>query len=250
MTSTTSRPLSSRAALCDAIPVAWQAFFDRVLARCDAAAPADKRTDALFAFVEQEYAAARAGGTPIYPPHEQIFRAFESLSPDTVRVVLLGQDPYHGEGQAEGLSFSVPAGVKAPPSLRNIFKERESDLGIPAADASPSLVPWAQQGVLLLNTTLTVRAGAAGSHRKHGWEGLTDAILQELDTIRSPLVFLLWGADARKKRSLLQNPQHLILESEHPSPLSAYRGFFGSRPFSRINDYLAACGLAKIDWRT
>ena len=231
------------------IPIEWRAYFT-TLWDFERHAPADEIAARLFSTLNDEYSAAEAGGTPIYPPRSCIFRAFSEVTPDRVRVVLLGQDPYHGEGQAEGLSFSVPKGVKAPPSLRNIFKERESDLGIPAAGASPSLLPWAQQGVLLLNTTLTVRAGEAGSHRKRGWERFTDDILRQLDALPSPMVFLLWGADARKKAVLLHNPDHLIIESEHPSPLSAYRGFFGSRPFSRINDYLTAHGLNGIDWRT
>ena len=157
---------------------------------------------------------------------------------------------YEGVTVCEGLSFSVPRGVKAPPSLKNIFKERETDAGIPAAEASPCLLPWVKQGVLLLNTTLTVRAAQAGSHRKHGWEQFTDGVLRVLDEQPRPMVFLLWGADARKKKALLHNPDHLILESEHPSPLSAYRGFFGSRPFSQINAYLTAHALPPIDWQT
>ena len=200
--------------------------------------------------MEQEYAQAADGGTPVYPPRSKLFRAFEYFNPEELRVVLLGQDPYHAPGQAEGLSFSVPEGIKTPPSLKNIFKERERDLGIPAAGASPCLVPWAKQGVLLLNTTLTVRDGAAGSHRGHGWERLTDCMLQLLGQEERPLVFILWGADARRKRRLLSNPNHLILEAEHPSPLSAYRGFFGSRPFSAVNAYLCANGYTAIDWRT
>lgn len=236
--------MSNSGLCCGALPLpdAWCSLLDGVIS--------DAHADALWQFVCQEYQAAAQGGTPIYPPRSHIFRAFEAVSPADVRVVLLGQDPYHGEGQAEGLSFSVPADVKAPPSLRNIFKERESDLGIPSAGASPCLSHWAEQGVLLLNTTLTVRAGTAGSHRKHGWEQFTDGVFRVLGQEARPMVFLLWGADARKKKALLQNPNHLILESEHPSPLSAYRGFFGSRPFSKINAYLAAHGLPEIDWRT
>ena len=224
------------------LPAAWASLLGDILSPSQA--------QQLWQFVSEEYRAAAEGGTPIYPPRSMIFRAFDELPPENVRVVLLGQDPYHGEGQAEGLSFSVPCGVKTPPSLKNIFKERETDVGIPAANASPCLFPWVKQGVLLLNTTLTVRAAQAGSHRKHGWEPFTDGVLRVLDEQPRPMVFLLWGADARKKKALLRNPDHLILESEHPSPLSAYRGFFGSRPFSQINDYLTAHALPPIDWRT
>lgn len=232
------------------VPAAWQPIMHRAITKSDANAPLGKSSAALFAFIRQEYLSAAQGGPPIYPAASQIFRALEMVPPDQLRVVLLGQDPYHGAGQAEGLSFSVPQGIKAPPSLRNMFKERESDLGIPAMAASPSLLPWAKQGVLLLNTTLTVRAAEAGSHRKHGWELLTDALLGELDERETPTVFLLWGADARKKKALLRNPRHLVLESEHPSPLSAYRGFFGSQPYSKANAYLCAHGIPAIDWTT
>jgi len=228
------------------LPSSWVELLSPVLLQLQN----DARAAQLWTFVLEEYQAAEHGGVPIYPPFPHIFRAFAELPPNEVRVVLLGQDPYHGVGQAEGLSFSVPEGVKAPPSLRNIFKERETDVGIPAAGASPCLLPWVKQGVLLLNTTLTVRAGEAGSHRKRGWEQFTDGVLRVLDAQPRPMVFLLWGADARKKKALLQNPGHLILESEHPSPLSAYRGFFGSQPFSQINAYLTAHGLPEIDWRT
>ena len=224
------------------LPAAWASLLGDILSPSQA--------QQLWQFVSEEYRSAAEGGTPIYPPKSLIFRAFDELPPENVRVVLLGQDPYHGEGQAEGLSFSVPCGVKTPPSLKNIFKERETDVGIPAANASPCLFPWVKQGVLLLNTTLTVRAAQAGSHRKHGWEPFTDGVLRVLDEQPRPMVFLLWGADARKKKALLRNSDHLILEAEHPSPLSAYRGFFGSRPFSQINDYLTAHALPPIDWRT
>ena len=232
------------------IPPAWQEIFAATLWDLNLHRSADDAMQALLDFIGGEYAAAESGGIPIYPPLPQLFSAFAATPLKQVRVVLLGQDPYHGEGQAHGLSFSVPQGIRTPPSLRNIFKERESDLGIPAEGASPNLTPWARQGVLLLNTTLTVRAGAAGSHRKRGWEIFTDRILTHLDASDAPMVFLLWGADARRKRVLLQNPRHLVLESEHPSPLSAYRGFFGSAPFSKINAYLTEHGLAPIDWIT
>ena len=232
------------------IPAAWEDIFSRTLWNSREHCPVDASMAALIRFLSEEYAAAENGGTPIYPPQSELFRAFWETSPEQVRVVLLGQDPYHGAGQAQGLSFSVPDTVRTPPSLRNIFKEREADVGIPAENASPNLLPWAKQGVLLLNTTLSVREGAAGSHRKHGWEVFTDRILQELDTIDTPMVFLLWGADARKKTALLRNPSHLILQSEHPSPLSAYRGFFSSAPFSRINAYLEKNGRFPINWST
>lgn len=233
------------------IPAPWRNIFSDVLWDFALHAPANSDAESLLLFVDHEYRSANlSNSTAIYPPQKQLFRAFDIITPDDVRVVLLGQDPYHGPGQAEGLSFSVPNGIKPPPSLRNILKERESDLGIPASGASPSLLPWARQGVLLLNTTLTVRAGSAGSHRNHGWEKVTDHIIRLLDDSPAPMVFLLWGADARKKKKYLCNHEHLVLESEHPSPLSAYRGFFGSRPFSAINRYLEAHQLPPIQWET
>ncbi|MGB1699279.1 MAG: uracil-DNA glycosylase [Nannocystaceae bacterium] len=183
----------------------------------------------------------------VFPPSSEVFTALRLTPPSRVRVVLLGQDPYHGEGQAHGLAFSVPAGVKAPPSLRNMFKELRDDLGQPTP-AHGDLSSWASQGVLLLNTVLTVRAGEANSHQKRGWEPFTDALIRGLAGRAQPLVFVLWGNAARKKRRLIDAPHHEVLEGVHPSPLSAHRGFFGSRPFSAINAALERLGHPSIDW--
>ncbi len=183
----------------------------------------------------------------IYPPMEEVFYALRTTSYEDTRVLLLGQDPYHGPGQAHGMSFSVRPGVPLPPSLRNIYKELETDLGISPARHG-YLKSWAEQGVLLLNTTLTVRRGQAASHEAIGWRIFTDKIIALLNEKPGPLVFLLWGAHARSKKRLLTNPEHLILEAPHPSPLSAHRGFFGSRPFSAINEYLTMKGEAPISW--
>ena len=192
-------------------------------------------------------AAERAGGT-VYPPAGQVFAALEMTPPEAVRIVIVGQDPYHGENQAHGLSFSVPDGVKFPPSLRNIFKELAADLQIPPP-ASGDLSGWARQGVLLLNSTLTVRAHEAGSHRGHGWEAFTDAVLQAVNRISPPCVFILWGSDAQKKRPLIDETRHRVLAGAHPSPLSAYRGFFGSRPFSTANSLLQELGREPVNWQ-
>lgn len=183
----------------------------------------------------------------VFPQRENIFRAFESCEPDSVRVVILGQDPYHDNGQAHGLSFSVPVGMKHPPSLRNIFRELESDIGAGPREFG-DLSSWAEQGVLLLNTVLTVRAHEANSHRNQGWEQFTDAVIEELGSDSSPKVFLLWGKPAQSKSELINVPPHEILSAPHPSPLSAYRGFFGSRPFSQANQRLAEWGRKEIDW--
>jgi uracil-DNA glycosylase len=183
----------------------------------------------------------------IYPPQENVFAALDLTSPEDVRVVIVGQDPYHGPGQAHGLSFSVPRGVAIPPSLRNIFTELHDDLGI-APSRHGNLESWARQGVLLLNATLTVRSGEAGSHRGYGWETFTDAILGHLGRHTEPLVFVLWGSSARSKRTLIHD-RHTVIESAHPSPLSAHRGFFGSRVFSQINQHLARHRFTAIDWR-
>ncbi len=183
----------------------------------------------------------------IFPPEELVFSALSLTPPEQVRVVILGQDPYHGSGQAHGLSFSVQRGVRVPPSLRNIYAELQSDLGI-EAPLHGNLESWAHQGVLLLNTTLTVREGNAGSHAGHGWEKFTDAIISFLGSQQSHVVFVLWGSHAQKKSGLIQ-PQHTILTSAHPSPLSAHRGFLGSRPFSQINQALTAHSQQAIDWR-
>ena len=183
----------------------------------------------------------------IYPSGQNIFAAFEHTPFESVEVVILGQDPYHGVGQAHGLSFSVQDGVPHPPSLQNIFKELKDDLGcnIPK---SGNLTAWAKQGVFLLNTVLTVRASEANSHRNQGWENFTDAVIKTLSTQKEHLVFILWGSPAGAKASLIDGKKHLILRAPHPSPLSSYRGFFGSKPFSKSNDYLVAKGKKPIDW--
>ena len=193
--------------------------------------------------------AAAAAGT-VYPPRRDWFAALERTPPEAVRAVILGQDPYHGEGQAHGLSFSVKKGVAPPPSLVNIFKELESDLGFPPPDKNHGcLIPWAKSGVLLLNTVLTVRAHEANSHRGMGWEILTDEIIRKLNEREKPVCFILWGANAKAKIPLITEQRHLILTGAHPSPLSAYRGFFGGKYFSRANAFLEANGEAPVDWR-
>lgn len=186
-------------------------------------------------------------GCTIYPPGPQIFKAFELTPVDDVKVVILGQDPYHGPGQAMGLSFSVPDGIATPPSLRNIFKEVESDLGIEMS-GRPNLENWARQGVLLLNAILTVRAGAPASHSAIGWQQFTDSVIKYLSDKRQGIVFMLWGAFARSKAELIDHDRHLVLEAAHPSPL-ARGAFFGCRHFSRANEYLLSQGKEPIDWR-
>ena len=183
-----------------------------------------------------------------YPPGSLIFNAFDSTPFDKVKVVILGQDPYHEPGQAMGLCFSVPQGIQVPPSLVNIIKEINADLGTQIPVTCGDLSGWAQQGVLLLNATLTVRAHQAGSHQKHGWETFTDAAIQALSQQRSGLVILLWGSYAIAKKSLIDTTKHCVLTAPHPSPLSAYRGFFGCHHFSQANNYLAAHGQQPIDW--
>ncbi|MBR1681756.1 MAG: uracil-DNA glycosylase [Bacteroidaceae bacterium] len=196
----------------------------------------------LTAFVRQEYAAG-----PCYPPGSKIFNAFNTTPFDRVKVVILGQDPYHEPGQAMGLSFSVPEGVALPPSLRNIYGEIQQELGTPPP-ASGDLTRWAQQGVLLLNATLTVRRGQAGSHQGRGWETFTDAAIRALAREREHLVFLLWGSYAGQKAQFIDSARHLVLRSAHPSPLSAYRGFFGNHHFQLCNDYLIQHGIVPIEW--
>ncbi len=196
----------------------------------------------LTEFVRSEYATAT-----VYPPAGKIFAAFESCPFDDVKVVILGQDPYHGPGQANGLSFSVNPGVDIPRSLQNIYRELRDDLGI-EPPASGDLSRWASQGVLLLNATLTVRAASAGSHQGHGWEEFTDAAIRALADQREGLVFILWGAYAQRKGAFINRMKHCVIESPHPSPLSASRGFFGSRPFSRANAYLVAHGKTPVQW--
>lgn len=185
-------------------------------------------------------------GKKIFPPEEQIFSAFEQTPFNHVKVVILGQDPYHGLGQAHGLSFSVGAEVRLPPSLVNIYKELKSDLG--NAPSNGSLIHWAQQGVLLLNSVLTVEEGKAGSHHKKGWEQFTDKVIEILNREKNNLVFVLWGAPAQKKAAHVDDQKHLLIKSAHPSPLSSYRGFFGSKPFSKANDYLKAHHQREIAW--
>ena len=184
----------------------------------------------------------------VYPPSQDLFSAYELTPLETVKVVILGQDPYHEPGQAHGLCFSVRPGVDVPPSLVNIYQELHDDLGCRIPN-NGYLVKWAKQGVLLLNTVLTVRAHAANSHRGIGWEEFTDATIRILNEREQPIVFLLWGRPAGLKKSLLTNPKHLVLEAPHPSPLSAYRGFFGCRHFSQANAYLKRNGLTPIDWQ-
>jgi uracil-DNA glycosylase len=183
----------------------------------------------------------------IYPPEQDIFNALRLTPYDTVRVLILGQDPYHNEGQAHGLAFSVRPGVKAPPSLANIFKELRHDIGCPIPSHG-YLAPWAERGVLLLNTVLTVRAHEANSHKGKGWERFTDAVIQALSGRETPVVFVLWGSPAQKKVGLIDTTRHTIIQSVHPSPLSARSGFFGSKPFSQINAALRAAGAAEVDW--
>lgn len=184
----------------------------------------------------------------IYPDKHDIFNALHHTAYQDVKVVILGQDPYHGPGQAHGLSFSVKPGVPAPPSLVNIFKELETDLGCTIPN-NGYLMKWADQGVLLLNTVLTVRAGEPNSHKPLGWTRFTDHIISLLARRETPMVFILWGKNAQDKKALITNPKHLILQSVHPSPLSSYRGFFGSRPFSKANAYLEKQGMQPIDWQ-
>ncbi len=223
----------------DPIPDSWRAALDPVLASAEARK--------LGGWLRAEEDA----GKLIYPPRGQRLNALDWTPLDAVKVVILGQDPYHGAGQAHGLCFSVADGVKVPPSLVNIYKELESDLGIVRRDGG-NLEGWARQGVLLLNNTLTVEAGKAGSHAGRGWDALTDACIQAVVDRATPCVFILWGSHARKKAGrvsgLGHRDDHLVLTSPHPSPLSAYTGFHGSKPFSQANDFLVQHGLDPVDW--
>jgi uracil-DNA glycosylase len=196
----------------------------------------------LTDFVRAEYAATR-----IYPAGSLIFNAFEKTPFDMVKVVILGQDPYHEPGQAHGLCFSVNDGVTLPPSLQNIYRELYDDLGVQPRQ-SGNLEPWAEQGVMLLNATLTVRAHQAGSHQNRGWELFTDAVIHHIAEEKENVVFILWGSYAQRKGEFIDPTRHLIIKSAHPSPLSSYRGFFGSRPFSKANDYLMKTGQTPINW--
>ncbi|TNM27751.1 uracil-DNA glycosylase [Streptomyces sedi] len=196
----------------------------------------------LTAFVEEQ----RAAG-PVFPPEDEVFAALDATPFEDVKVLVLGQDPYHGAGQGHGLCFSVRPGVRVPPSLRNIYKEMHAELGLPIPD-NGYLMPWARQGVLLLNAVLTVRAGEANSHKGQGWERFTDAVIRAVSDRPDPAVFVLWGAYARKKLPLIDTERHVVVEGAHPSPLSAKK-FFGSRPFTRINEAIAAQGHSPVDWR-
>jgi uracil-DNA glycosylase len=228
----------------ETIPESWRAALDPVLAAAE--------TRKLGGWLTAEEAA----GKVVYPPRGTRLAALALTPLDAVRCVILGQDPYHGPGQAHGLAFSVQAGVKPPPSLVNIYKELEADLGLPRA-VTGDLSPWARQGVLLLNNTLTVEAGQAGSHAGRGWDAVTDAAVAAVAARAEPTVFILWGSHARKKasrvpalaRALGGSGHHLVLTSAHPSPLSAHNGFFGSRPFSQTNAFLEEHGRGSIDWR-
>ncbi len=223
----------------ESIPESWQPVLEPVLATPEARK--------LGGFLKAEEAA----GKPIFPPRGQRLRALELTPLDQVKVVILGQDPYHGPGQAHGLSFSVPEGVKVPPSLDNIYKELADDLGV-TPPGHGNLEHWARQGVLLLNNSLTVEAHKAGSHAKMGWSAITDAVVSAVAERDEPSVFILWGSHAQGKAAripaLAESDRHLVLKSVHPSPLSAYRGFFGSKPFSQANAFLETNGRGAIDW--
>jgi uracil-DNA glycosylase len=217
------------------LPDTWKAPLQGALAT--------QETLALQSFLDAEMAA----GKTLYPPQDAWFRALELTPLDKVRVVILGQDPYHGPDQAHGLCFSVPPGVRPPPSLLNIYKELESDLGLPRPTHG-FLEHWAKQGVLLLNSVLTVEMGKAGAHSKKGWEQFTDAIVRLVNDKPEPVVFMLWGAYAYKKAANVDTSRHLVLKAAHPSPLSAYNGFFGCKHFSQCNAFLVSNGLPPIDW--
>ena len=223
----------------EAVPESWRAALEPVLASA--------KSRALAQFLRAEEAAGKA----IYPPRGQRLASLALTPLDRVKVVIIGQDPYHGPGQAHGLSFSVPDGVRIPPSLTNIFKEQAADLGLPRP-GSGNLTPWARQGVLLLNAVLTVEQGQPGSHQGEGWEEITDAVIAAVAAKAEPCVFLLWGSHAQKKAQSVPGSlasHHLILTAPHPSPLSAHRGFLGCRHFSQANAFLEAQGRGKIDWR-
>lgn len=204
--------------------------------------------DASYFAVLKDFLISEKEKFQVFPPGSMIFSAFNLTPFNDVKVVLLGQDPYHGPGQAHGLCFSVPDGIAQPPSLQNIFKEIQNDLGLPIPK-SGNLEKWAQQGVLLLNAILTVRAHQAGSHQNRGWEEFTDAAIRKLSAHKDNLVFLLWGNYASAKENMIDSNRHLILKSPHPSPLSASRGFFGNKHFSKTNTYLRTHGISEIDWR-
>lgn len=212
-------------------------------------APLQPEFDAPYMVALKEFLVAeKAHGKRIFPKGSEWFHALDATPLERVRVVILGQDPYHGEGQAHGLCFSVKQGVRPPPSLVNIYKEMKSDLGL-EPPSHGNLEAWAQQGVLLLNAVLTVEAGLAASHQGKGWERFTDAVIRLVNDQPQPMVFILWGAYAQRKAAFVDRQRHLVLASAHPSPLSAHNGFFGSRPFSRANEFLMARGQEPIDWK-
>ncbi|MAT07089.1 MAG: uracil-DNA glycosylase [Acidimicrobiaceae bacterium] len=195
----------------------------------------------------QRFVAEERARHTVYPPHDEVFAALHLTTYADTKVMILGQDPYHGPGQAHGLCFSVRRDVRVPPSLANIHRELHADVGVPVPDHG-NLEAWAAQGVLLLNATLTVRAGQAGSHQQHGWETFTDQVIRTVDAKPDHVVFILWGGYARRKKTLIDASRHTIIESPHPSPLSAHQGFFGTKPFSRANDALIAHGQTPVDW--
>jgi uracil-DNA glycosylase len=209
----------------------------------------DEFTKPYFQQIVTFLRSEKASGKVIYPPGPLIFNAFNETPFEKVSVVILGQDPYHGPGQAHGLSFSVPKGIKPPPSLVNIFKEIKSDIGIDMTAGSGDLSHWAQQGVLLLNAALTVRAGEAYSHAKYGWAEFTDAVISKISSEKKNVVFLLWGKFAQEKQALIDETRHHVLKAAHPSPLSAHTGFLGSKHFSKTNQLLIKDGLQPIDWK-
>ncbi len=217
------------------LPASWQPVLSDELSK--------PYFSALEQYLESEYASQT-----VYPPKQEIFSAFSLTPYDDVKVLILGQDPYHGPGQAHGLSFSVKPGERVPPSLRNMYKELEADLGC-AIPNNGYLVPWAEQGVMMLNAILTVRHKSPASHQKHGWETFTDAVIEALSAREKPMIFVLWGGKAKKKAKLIDSSRHQVLTGAHPSPLSARYGFFGSKPFSGINDTLTSWGQAPIDWQ-
>ena len=219
----------------DAIPADWTAQIG------------DEFDKDYFAALK-EFVAAERAEHQVFPPEDDVFNAFSHTPFDDVKVVILGQDPYHGEGQAHGLAFSVLPGVRHPPSLRNIFKEMETDIGT-TKPADGTLTPWADQGVFLLNTCLTVRAHEANSHRKQGWETFTDRVIEAIGHRDRPVAFVLWGKPAQTKKKLIDTDRHTVIESPHPSPLSAKRGFFGSQPFSTVNAFLEETGQPPIEWQ-
>lgn len=217
------------------VPDVWRSVLEPALATAEA--------HRLAAFLERE----KLAGKHIYPPDQMRFHALELVPPERVKVVILGQDPYHGAGQAHGLAFSVPDGIRPPPSLRNMFKELERDLQV-KAPSSGDLERWAEQGVLLLNTVLSVEEGKAGSHQGLGWEAITDRIIQHVGHQSEACVFMLWGSHAQKKKPLIDGSRHFVLEAPHPSPLSAHRGFIGCGNFGKANAWLTAKGRSPINW--